>query len=312
MPFTPRVTVVTCYHFGKGEEQAYERLIHSLKMSIQEIGANGHIVLVANGTGDREAAVDPEIVRTDLAEAGEDIQRIISMALPRNLINTGGLNAGIEVALNLEADWIFSIQSSATLRPGWLNAATPIALDPQVGAIYGRILRWNEVGIVHNDGHTLNEGLTLDVNFEKPESTQPRFPGDFPCLSAAMYRHALVQQIWNRYGDFVSPNLAHYGDCGDVALRAKTVAPEVLFKYCRGCIAFKRKPKRCLCNEFSSQLLAAQRYYCNRRTCAEKRIEKKSIHWLDVAKPIAAGLSSKAYARNIVSCPSGTLLDKTW
>src|SRR5205807_4276995 len=85
--------------------------------------------------------------------------------------------------------------------------------------------------------------------------------GQFPCLSASLFRKSLVESIWNKYGDFVCEHLCQYGDCTDVALRARTVDPSVIFKYSEAALALKRRPTLDRCKIAASQLLAASLYY---------------------------------------------------
>lgn len=86
-----RLTIVTGYHFNSTESEAYERLLRSLKASLEEVGEKGRIILVASGT--ESDAENPDRVIRDLNPPSS--ARIEPVSLPRSLENVGMWNAGI-------------------------------------------------------------------------------------------------------------------------------------------------------------------------------------------------------------------------
>jgi hypothetical protein len=318
----PSVAIVTCYHFNNRYQQAYLRLLRSLCASLQQLecfGPNCRLVLVANGIeeGD-DGAMPPDkvikAVKAILPTFKEDL--FYPCSLKQNLINTGGLNKGIDAALHSipEVEWIASVQSSAVIKEGWLeNLLGGGSIHDSVGAAFGRILIEEHQNLIWTDGHLLKKGLTLDVNSGRSTEEKRLPPGQFPCLSAAIFRRSLVEKIWNAYGNFVCENLCHYGDCTDVALRARTLDPSVLFKYSDKAIALKRKPTQNQCRIEVSQLLAASLYYSqDHRERAEVRLrEKGSSHLESAIRDVQARLR-KSYAPKRLTAPRGMLLDAIW
>jgi len=80
----------------------------------------------------------------------------------------------------------------------------------------------------------------------------------------------------NKYGNFLCENLAHYGCCTDVALRAISVDPSIRFVHCPDAIAHKRRPIINHRDVAISQLLSAKFYYVDREKSAQERIESKA------------------------------------
>ena len=117
LPFT----IITLYHFNESSIEAYSRLLRSLRASVREVGKSGRVILVANGT--EEDAADPVKVIEDLGISKSAPISVVT--LQRNAENVGGLNAGIEMALEFplgDDEWIGSVQSSVTLLPGWIDS----------------------------------------------------------------------------------------------------------------------------------------------------------------------------------------------
>lgn len=266
-------TIITCYHFGPGEVDAYDRLLRCLRSSLREVGEHGRIILVANGV--REGAADPDRVIKDLDPSHPD--RITPVVLSVNACNVGGLNAGVSMAIRFssaENEWVGSVQSSVVLKREWLGSAfRAVADNEEINAVFGRLLIEEAEDTIWADGHRLCQARTTNINYNKSTtSSDLETPGSsgFPCLSAAFFHKDLVQKIVEHYGEFVCEHLPHYGDCSDVALRARTVA-KPHFAFCVKSVATKRPPVRDRGKEVCSQLVAARRYY-DRYDDVEKRI----------------------------------------
>jgi hypothetical protein len=318
------VAIVTCYHFDNSSknQEAYQRLLGSLSASVQQLsasGTNSRLVLVANGTED--GAMDPgkviEALETRLPSFRNEL--VHTCPIKTNGKNTGALNAGIAAALDKigDVDWIASVQSSAVIQDGWLpEALASGSIDLAIGASFGRILVEEEQSSIWTDGHFLKKGLTYDANNDRrtdEENLCP--PGQFPCLSASLFRTSLVKKIWKRYGNFVCEHLCHYADCTDVALRARTVEPSALFKYSETALALKRRPHKDPCNIAASQLLAASLYYpLERRKDQEDLLGTKEKYrlYLSNAKTEADKRSQINYSPSCSKPPSGALLDRVW
>lgn len=239
-------TIITCYHFGPGEVDAYDRLLRCLRSSLREVGEHGRIILVANGV--REGAADPDRVIKDLDPSHPD--RITPVVLSVNACNVGGLNAGVSMAIRFssaENEWVGSVQSSVVLKREWLGSAfRAVADNEEINAVFGRLLIEEAEDTIWADGHRLCQARTTNINYNKSTtSSDLETPGSsgFPCLSAAFFHKDLVQKIVEHYGEFVCEHLPHYGDCSDVALRARTVA-KPHFAFCVKSVATKRPPVR--------------------------------------------------------------------
>lgn len=311
------ITIITPYHFGKTQSEAFCRLIDSLLVSLTQICRHDHLILVANGT--KEGAADPaeviEVLKMN-GLPGTCLDQIVRLTIERNEMYVGALNRGVKKALELNTEWIASVQSSAKLLPGWIDRSLEMGRDSSIGAIFGRILREEDREMIHNDGHILNEGRTLDVNHEKILNRDKLCPpGDFPCLSAGLFRRSLVNKLVSRFGDFVCENLSQYGDCTDIAIRARSVEPNLIFAYCKEAVALKRKPKQDYLKICCSQVLAAAFYYSNkqREELAEDRVIKKvqAQFFLDVKK-MAEWRKEAKYCPNGISPPKAYGLDRAW
>lgn len=236
------LTLITCYHFGRANSDAYDRLLRSLQASLREVGPEGRVILVANGTED--GAESPMSVISDLLL--ESREGLVPVTLQFNARNVGGLNAGVAHALTFSPDrgdeWIGQVQSSVVLQPGWRAAL--FSSGSTRDALFGRLVYEHDPSLIWADGHTLDCGLTRNVNFNKPTSSAPTPTfGPFPCLSAAVFRKEAAEAVTKRYGNMVSERLPHYGDCTDVALRLIGCGHSA-FEFRQAATALKRQPKR--------------------------------------------------------------------
>lgn len=316
----PSVAIVTCYHFNKiDKKDAYSRLIKSLTASFEQLealGCESCLILVANGIDENAAA--PEEVVTDLeSRLQRSCRSIVHVPIRINCGNTGALNQGIDAALHRipAIEWIASVQSSAVICGEWLsNVVASGSAESSIGGSFGRVLLEEDQSSIWTDGHFLKGGRTYDANNLRGIGERGLCPpGQFPCLSASLFRKTLVEKIWSKYGNFLCENLPHYGDCTDVALRARAVDPSVRFKYSESAFALKRRPEKNDKNIATSQLLAASLYYDqSRRKEAEQRLRSKGDRNLANAKVDADQRSKKQYAPISTTPPCGTLLDIIW
>lgn len=269
------INIITAYHFPASETQAYQRLLNSVRSSIREIGDRGHLILVANGTND--GAEPLEDVIQAIGPARREL--VVPVALERNVRNVGGLNAGIKMLIEhlglTDNSLVGLVQPSMILQPGWLSKLE-IKLDgSENDAAFGRIVdEWNPSRI-WADGHLLKNGKTYPVDSKKSVG-QPIDPVvKFPCLSAALFGGNLVKSIVRKYGEFVFAGLEHYGDCTDVALRAKAAA-NATFQFCEDAVATKRWPITRQRVALTSQIVVAGLYYQDRQKEATERIKNSS------------------------------------
>lgn len=318
------VAIITCYHFDNSpkNQEAYQRLVRSVCASYQQLqalGPNNRLILVANGVN--EGAIAPEHVVASVQSLLPSFcqETIHTCFLELNGEIAGGLNCGVNAALHEigEVEWIASVQSSAIIQNKWLSTVLDSGLkDASVGAAFGRILVEENQDLIWTDGHFLKEGRTFDANYHRRiDETKLCPPGQFPCLSASLFRKSLVRKMWHRYGDFVSNHLCQYGDCTDVALRARSVEPSVLFKYSEGARALKRRPTLDPCNIAASQLLAASRYYSpehREKREADLKGNAKYSSCLPFAKIEADKRLEKKYSPKSSSPPPGAPLDLVW
>ncbi len=309
-----RLTLITPYHFDSSRSLDYSRLLRSLSASVHELQSNGTLILVANGTG--AGAADPAEVISDLSPPSW--ASICVVELRANAGNVGGLNAGIARALVDSSDsdhWIGTVQSSAVLRPGWLDAVYNEGRRQSAQAAFGRLLLEDQPDRVWADGHFIREGLTKCVHYLEPTHVALSASDEcaFPCLSAAVFRKDLIERIVNMYGNLVCENLAHFGDCTDVAVRAKAVDDSVVFAYCAEATALKRSPAKDSVRECCSQLLAARLYYDNRNSEAERRAFKKLPQlFVDIQRE-AGDRSRRPYSWTKAVAPRApSSLDRIW
>lgn len=313
-----RVTLITAYHFNASDTVAYARLLRSLSASVRELNSRGALILIANGTQVSEAGIraeDPAKVIADLKAPGS--ASICVVELRANAGNVGGLNAGIARALvdsNDSDHWIGSVQSSAVLRPGWLDAVYNEGKRRSAQAVFGRLLMEDQPDRVWADGHHLCKGRTMCVHYMEPaDSVGPPDKCAFPCLSAAIFHKDLIKCIVKKYGNLVCENLAHFGDCTDVAVRARAVDASAVFAYCAEAIALKRSPAKDSVRECCSQLLAAKLYYDNRDSEAEDRVFKKLPQiFVDIQRE-AGDRSRRPYSwTKAAAPPAPSSLDPIW
>jgi hypothetical protein len=302
------LTLITCYHFGRSDIDAYPRLLRSLRASVREVGKNGRVILVANGTKN-DAELPLSVIR-DLPLEAQKV--VVPVTLQSNARNIGGLNAGVAYALKFSPDckdeWIGSVQSSVVLQPGWRGAL--FSGTSTSAAIFGRLTYEDDPSLIWADGHELKDGKTWNVASNCSISSAPEWcpPHRFPCLSAAVFHRKAVESVVTRYGSMVGEKLPHYGDCTDAALRLRDCAHDK-FDFRQAAIALKRRPIRDLTQEGVVQLVTARLYYENRQQCAEERLKtKRPMEFVD-AKRQADEIVSAPYAVTGVPPPSARPID---
>lgn len=302
-------TIITCYHFGPSSAVDYDRLLRSLTSSLDQLGNRGRLILVANGTDD--GAEKPEKVLSKIQS--EHAGRVIPIALRENVRNVGGLNKGIQRALEFPAcsqnEWIGSVQSSVVLNDGWFTAIENEVNQFQrtVDGAFGRLVDEKNPKRIWADGHKLSGWKTLNVSYDKtPESCDK----SFPCLSAAIFRRAVVEAIVEKYGSFVFPELEHYGDCTDVALRARSVS-KGLFQFCKEAVASKRWPTTLGRKALSSQIIAAGLYWKEKDALyksVESLAKNDEIQYVNDPVLSAVRILLRSYSSTDVLPPEASLL----
>lgn len=304
------LTLITCYHFGRVNTDAYDRLLRSLRASVREVGSDGRVILIANGTKDG-AELPLDVIR-DLPLESQN--RVVPVTLQFNARAVGGLNAGVAHALKFSPDceneWIGQVQSSVVLNPGWRSALLSGESTPD--ALFGRLVYEDDPSLIWADGHTLDRGLTMNAAFNRPISCAPEATtATFPCLSAAVFCKKAMEAVVKRYGNMVSERLPRYGDCTDVVLRLINCGYGA-FEFKQAATALKRRPKRDLTQEAVSQLVAARWYYESRRQDAEQRLkDKRPIEFVDAQRQ-ADAIVSASYAVTDAPPPTAGGLDRGW
>lgn len=307
--------IVTPYHFGPSDRVSFSRLVRSLQVTIEELDERGKLVLVANGTED--GAAEPYEV---LRQLSAPTNVVTPVTLRKNANNTGGLNAGIAMALRLastsETSWIGSVQSSVTLSPGWLTSMLEVEAGSSTCGLFGTLKLEGKPETVWANGHYLCEGKTYQ---KKPESDRAKERVSFPCLSACLFRGTAVAAVVERYGNFVCENLPHYPDCTDVALRLLTVNSRATFQYESKASGLKREPTFDIERVLTSQIVAARLYYpshCGERAVRRAHDKLKAIgashRLIDVLRD-ADKRVAKRYSPSEPSPPSASaLFDPDW
>jgi hypothetical protein len=208
------------------------------------------------------------------------------------------------------------VQSSVILQPGWLKALESTLDNDQCDVAFGRLVDEGCPTKIWADGHSLRDGKTLNWNYEKStgtvSQTEPSCPR-FACLSAALFRGELVKKIVDKYGDFVFSGIDHYGDCTDVALRAKAATNgNATFKFCKDAVATKRWPNLNQRAVLTSQIVAGALYFEGRQNEATERLKRKpedSQFFVDAIN-VAERILRLPYSVSGTEAPSATPFEK--
>lgn len=314
-----RFVVVTTYYFGReNNPSGYDRLLRSLRATQRELGREGAIVLVANGTDD--GAARPEVVvREALPATWDQDPRPRLISIPRNAGSVGAHNTGFHFAARefRQAEWICSVQANSVVEEGWVQSVDGYTERCEVGGVASRLLVEEQPWIIRSDGHFLREGLTLDLNNREVAAgaVEPNARGRiFPCLSACALRRQLVLDVIDRYGNLICPFIEHYGDCTDIAMRARAVRPETCFVRGEGVVARKRWPTLDRRIALTSQIVAAARYYVNRRAEAERRVlgSPRDAGLFTAVREAADRILAEPYSWTGAVIPQADGLDEIW
>jgi hypothetical protein len=305
------VSIITTYHFG-ASDPSYDLLLESLRSSLGQLEADDQLILVANGV--RGGAEQPERLLKDLDSDHEDRVRVVT--LDQNQRNVGALNAGVRMILDClpsrAKEWIGSVQSNVVLGPEWLRCMKRAVDSTTANGLFGSIFCYDKKEWLWAEGHFLKEGKTYYVDRESNWAGGRE--RHFPCLSAALFTADLVRSVVNKYGDFVCEHLEHYGDCTDVALRAKSVGGT--YSHYPNAIAHKRPRPLDQRKVATSQILASARYYREKRTKAEAHLKnspKYAGHVVDALR-CADEILRLPYSRVSEYPPTAELLetDQSW
>ncbi len=308
----PSIAIVTVYHFSAKDLNPYARLMRGLRSLTSQLEKNDRLILVANGV--RGDAEDPDRVLKDLDPSHPE--QIIPVVMLDNGCATGGLNVGVKAALRYSFDWIGQVQSSVVIGSGWLESMRSQLSSPNVHGIGGRLVYEEQTDTIYTDGHYLKKGLTLDQSYGRPlNKTKP--VGNrwlFPCLSAALFCSETVRLICAKYGDFVTEQLPHYGDCTDVALRCAKLKHRE-FLHVPEALGTKRCPSLVRGDITCSQLLVAKRYYSNQFKAAKKKVRESSrdSRFLEDSVRRCEKFLSARYSPKKKTAPVATSLeDREW
>ena len=308
----PSIAIITVYHFSANNLDPYARLVRGLRSLTTQLQESDRLILVANGT--RNGAEDPDRVLKELDSSHPE--RIIPVVMLDNNRAAGGLNVGVAAALRSSFDWIGQVQSSVVIGSGWLESMRLQISSPNVHGVGGRLVYEEQLDTIYTDGHYLKEGRTLDQNYgcslNKPEPIGNRWL--FPCLSAALFSSETVRLICDRYGDFVTEQLPHYGDCTDVALRCAKLKHRE-FLHVPEALGTKRRPSFLRGDIVCSQLLAARRYYSNHFEKARNRVRdsQRDSRFLEDSVRRCEKFLSVKYSPKEETAPVATSLeDQKW
>lgn len=144
---------------------------------------------------------------------------------PKNFGFTGGVNTGIEYALNDDYEYVALFNNDAVADADWLRELVNTAQDNQIGASTGLLL--------HGDGKTIDStgdwystwGLPFPRNRNDKASAAPK--GEFVFSAsggASLYKTAMLREI----GLFDDDFFAYYEDT-DISFRAQLMGWKIAY-----------------------------------------------------------------------------------
>ena len=145
---------------------------------------NARFVLVDNASDDDSVAF--------VRESFGDDPRVEILALPENRGWSGGNNAGIQRALDDEADFVFLLNNDTAVAPDCLPKLIEAAeADPEIGALTPKILLYDHPDLLNSIGLACSiVGACWDIGLgrlDRPRWNQPeRVIG--ACGAAALFR----------------------------------------------------------------------------------------------------------------------------
>ncbi|MGH2524060.1 MAG: glycosyltransferase family 2 protein, partial [Anaerolineales bacterium] len=164
------------------------------------------IILVDNGSTDGSAAW-----------VGEHFPAVRLIANARNMGFAAANNQGIRVA---QGEYVALLNNDTWVEPDWLaELVQAIESGPRVGMVASKMVYADQPQVINSTGVCLDRsGVVWDRQTGLPERVSEREPVEIfgPCAGAALYRHALFDDV----GVFDENFFAYLEDV-DLAWRAR-------------------------------------------------------------------------------------------
>jgi GT2 family glycosyltransferase len=147
------------------------------------------VIVVDNGSTDGSA----EAVEEGFPEA-------IVIRMGRNAGFSGGVNAGIEAALEHHADAVLLLNNDMVVEPGFLAPLVDAALQPKIGAACSQILFADTADRVWYAGATFNRtrghhGRNIGFGGPPLPSVTPPYPVDCACGGAMLISREAIADV---------------------------------------------------------------------------------------------------------------------
>lgn len=177
-----------------------------------------HVVVVDNGSVDNSK----DVLNGYQTKHADKIEVIYN---PRNFGFAGGVNTGIEWALNQEYEYIALFNNDAVADREWLQQLVTIAGPKEVGISTGLLLRENGKTIDSSGDWLSNWGLAFPRNRGDKVAKSPEQGLIFGATGgASLYKTALFKDI----GFFDEDFFAYYEDA-DISFRAQLAGWKVAY-----------------------------------------------------------------------------------
>jgi GT2 family glycosyltransferase len=198
-----------------------EACLNSLR---RQTYADLEVIIVDNGSSDT--------TRELLAHAGPEIKVVC------NDTNIGFAAAQNQAARLARGSWLLSLNPDVVLNPDFVTKAVESGeIDPQIGVVCGKLLRWNPGGdpeftqLIDSTGIYFLPNLRhLDRGAGEPDHGQfERIEYVFGATgAAALYRRSMVEDV-SVEGEFFDEQFFAYREDADVAWRAQLMGWRCLY-----------------------------------------------------------------------------------
>jgi len=195
-----------------------EDTLQCLDSLLQQSYKHAHVLVVDNGSVDNSKLLLDEYQ----SQHAEEIDVVYN---PANFGFAGGVNTGIEWALNEEYEYVALFNNDATADKNWLKNLVKAIEPEEVGISTGLLL--------HEDGKTIDStgefyslwGLSFPRGRGHKTSTKPKAGSVFGATGgASLYKTALFKDI----GLFDEDFFAYYEDA-DISFRAQLAGWKVAY-----------------------------------------------------------------------------------
>jgi GT2 family glycosyltransferase len=182
----------------------------------------------------KSQTVTPHIVMVDNGSTDESVSYIETnfpsvkvIKLDSNSGFTGGVNRGIEYALEQQAEYILLFNNDAVADRAWVeHLVDSAATSPEAGIITGKLMRSDKVHLDSTGEHYSIWGLPYPRGRNSPDNNQYK-PGEIfgATGGASLYRAELFKDI----GLFDEDFFAYYEDV-DMSMRAQMAGWKVRYQ----------------------------------------------------------------------------------